>query len=414
MDANIIFKLTRIIDDYCNRQIKHDEAKNAVNSVLHNKSNSTVFNELSDYNKNLGKEKNISTIIVVISLFIRNLDDQEQIKELVVKHNMTGPLYGGLYKLFCDDLSSIKINVTLCHESFQNKYEFIRRYFDYGSYNWIAHFQCVKTLYMIDETKFEKLAYNDKTKLILLNMTSYHLNIKPSDALLKQLITNGDELNQNIALYFVTFNLESILEEHIHSNNQGSCNKKVLRKKLTRELAYIDSFINCCDYEAQVHLLFNYLLQHPKAYPCNFARILLDVDHQSILCEQIRSYRKIRSLKELEFVTSFIEKNPALDKNNKRISKSNIYCAITDVLINFVEEGKGIYGWDSEQERLVEIICKRMPRKCVKRLYLYLKKKQSCLMCSPLDEMVRFKIFLEDERKNKIIEGIFNIMESNN
>ena len=45
-----------------------------------------------------------------------------------------------------------------------------------------------------------------------------------------------------------------------------------------------------------------------------------------------------------------------------------------------------------------------------KKILSVIQTKRSYLMCDPLDEMVRFKIFIEDKRKNEILNGIQNVI----
>jgi len=141
-----------------------------------------------------------------------------------------------------------------------------------------------------------------------------------------------------------------------------------------------------------------------------FARILVDKEHQEYFCEQIKSSGKIRSLRELEIVANLIAITPSLDDRKKRVSKSSLYSAITDVIIKFIDERKGIYMWDNGQNEYFLNVCKNLPKSCLRRIFSFAKKKQSILMCGPLDEMVRFKIFLDDNRQNEIIQGILNVI----
>ena len=46
------------------------------------------------------------------------------------------------------------------------------------------------------------------------------------------------------------------------------------------------------------------------------------------------------------FVADLIKSTPALDDRKNRISKLSLYNAIAHVIIEFIEEEKGIYGWD--------------------------------------------------------------------
>ena len=410
IDSNTIKQLTLIVKDYSNNHIESSIAKKKINSIFHNKSIPTIFRELNTYNQNFRTEKNISTIIVITALYIRNLDAQEIIKNEIIKYNMAGALYGGLYKMFCSSSNVLKIDFTFSDSSFSNKYEFLHRYYDYSNLRLTACLKSIKTLYYIDKSKFDMLAYSDRTKFILLSMVSFRLNIEPSNELIVKLIKDHDELKQNIALYFLTFKLDIFLNRYPKIKEENAANRRKFLKEVHTELTNINHYLSQCDNKTRTSLLFNCVLQHQKAYPECFARILIDKEHQTYFCDQIKTSGKIRSLKELMFVADLIKCTPALDDRKKRISKLSLYNAITDVIITFVEEEKGIYGWDQEQQNRFLRVCKDLPVRCLKKILSVVQKRQSYLMCDPLDEMVRFKIYIEDKRKNEILDGIQKVI----
>lgn len=410
IDSNTIKQLALIVKDYSNNHIDSGIAKKKINGIFHNKSISTIFKELNTYNQNFKKEKNNSTLIITTALYIRNLDAQDIIKNEIIKYSMTGALYGGLYKMFCSSSSVLKIEFTLSDSSFSNKYEFLQRYYDYSNLRLTAWLKSIETLYFVDKSKFDMLAYSDRTKFILLSMVSFRLNIEPSNELLVKLIKDNDELKQNIALYFLTSKLDTFLNRYPKIKEENASNRKKFLKEVDTELTNINHYLSQCDNKTRTSLLFNCILQHQKAYPECFARTLVDKEHQQYFCDQIKTSGKIRSLKELMFVAELIKRTPALDDRKKRISKLNLYNAITDVIVNFIKKEKGIYGWDQEQQNRFLRVCENLPVRCLKKILSVVQKKQSYLMCDPLDEMVRFKIFIEDTRKNEILKGIKNII----
>ncbi len=410
IDSNTIKQLALIIKDYSNNHITSNIAKKKINGIFHNKSISTIFRELNTYNQGLKKEKNTSTLVVTTALYIRNLDAQEIINNEIIKYNMTGALYGGLYGMFCSSSSVLKIDFTLSDSSFSNKFEFLHRYYDYSNFRLTACLKSIKTLYYIDKSKFDLLAYGDKTKFILLSMVNFRLNIKPSNELLVRLIKDNDDLNQNIALYFLTFKLDIFLNRYPKIKAENASNRRKFLKEVDTELTNINHYLFQCDNKTRTSLLFNCILQHQKAYPECFARTLVDKEHQTYFCDQIKTSGKIRSLKELMFVADLIKRTPALDDRKKRISKLSLYNAIAHVIIKFIEEEKGIYGWDQEQQNRFLRVCENLPVRCLKKILSVVQKKQSYLMCDSLDEMVRFKIFIEDKRKNEILNGMQNVI----
>ena len=410
MDKNTIEQLAIVITDYINNQLNHKVSKRKINAIFHNKSIPTIFSELNRYNTNFKKEKNISTIIVTLAVYIRNLDDQEITKNQIIKYKMSGALFGGLHKMFCGNSRILKIDVDLSDKSLKNKYEYIHRYFDCRNFNLIPCFKCIKTLESIDRAKFECLAYNDQTRLILLNMTNIHMEITPSDDFLKRLIISGDEFKQNIAFYFIVSKLDGLLQKYSSIMEDSEANRKAFREEFHLGMNYINSFIFQCDNKTQTSLLVNYLLQHTKAYPEYFARLLVDNQHQIYFSEQIEKSGKIRNINEVYFITDMIKRTAALNENKRRISKSILYDAVTNLIIDFLDNKRGIYIWEENEQNIFFKLCEILPQKYLRRIMTFTNKKQVTLMCGPLDEMVRFKIFLDDNKTNKILSGVQSII----
>ena len=320
IDLNTIKQLTSIVTDYSNNHIDSKKAKKKINSIFHNKAISTIFEELNTYNQNFKEEKNISTIIITISLYIRNLDDQAKIKNEIIRYNMGGALYGGLYKIFCSNSNMLKIDFAFFDSSFSNKYEFLHRYCEYSNFRLTACLKSIETLYYIDTPKFDLLAYSDKTKFILLSMVSFRLNINPSNELLLKLIKDNDELNRNIALYFLTFKLGTFLNRYPQIKEENIVERRKFLREVDEELTNINNFLSHCDNKVRTSLLFNCILQHQTAYPEHFARTLIDEEHQAHFCEQIKTSNKIRSLKEVVFVLDLIKRTPSLDKQKNELA----------------------------------------------------------------------------------------------
>ena len=123
---------------------------------------------------------------------------------------------------------------------------------------------------------------------------------------------------------------------------------------------------------------------------------------------QIRESGKIRGLKDVFCLTKLISETPALNEENKRISKSDLYLAITDLIITLLEERR-IYIWEKQEIDCMKYICKQLPQKCIRKLRLYLTSKRKTLMCERIDELVRYKLYLKDKKMADIIDGILGM-----
>ena len=108
-------------------------------------------------------------------------------------------------------------------------------------------------------------------------------------------------------------------------------------------------FLETCCAKTRAALLLNYLLLHQSEYPTAFSKMLMSSFLQDEFYKQTKETKKIRNLKDVCFLLSLIFHTPALDDKNKRISKAKLYDVVTDVFISFIEEDKGIYGWNEKK-----------------------------------------------------------------
>ncbi len=419
LTAKDINLLSVVISDSANKNIKSVDAKKKINAILHNKSIKTVINELSTYVENInGNEKNKAVLIVTMSLLRRNLDCEKELSLLISKYKLTGCLYGGLKSFLSGDSEQFGLKIKLYTNSFENKYEYVTCFFDFNYWELIVLFESVKVLSLIDFLNFEQLAFNDQSKLVLLNMVTHHLNIKPSNDLITKLLQSDDELNQNIGFAFLTENIARAVNdicEIKRSKKNGfptTKNIKEVNKIFRTEMAKCCNLLDRCTEKTIAQLLFNYLLVHQTQYPTVFAEMLMSSRLQHEFVNQIKGTNKIKTLKDVSFLANLIYDTPALNDVKKRISKASIYSSVTDLLIDFIEKDKGIYGWDEQQELYIKEICKKLPAKNISALRSYLLRKRKTLMATKIDELVRFKIYLKDNKKSEIVEGILTIIEN--
>ena len=419
MDKNTVKALSQVLDDHKNERLKRVDAKKKINSILHNKNSTTIIRELRDYISLLpGKDKNIVTVVVVMAVLRRNLDIVSEVKEEVVLNGLVGHLYGGLYTLLAGDSDLISIKANLTDSQFENKYSYITRFVDFNYWDYIELFQAAEVLSLADSQKFEKLALMDKTKLILLNMASYHLSIEPSKELIGKLLQDEDELKQNIGLYFITRSITRSINDIDYikrSEKIGGYHGKSTRsvhRALESALDECYIFLENCNKQSKAALITNFLLVHQTIYPVAFARELVGSELQQEFINQICNTDKVKTLKDVAFLIGLISDTPAINKEKKRISKYNLYMAIVNIMISFIHNKKGIYGWEEQQSKYVEFICQRLPVRCIRKLRSYLAGRDKTLMFNKLDEMVRFHIYLEDKRQHEIISGIINVIDT--
>lgn len=418
LDKDSLSKLSLLISDSINKVGDRNILKRKINGILHNKSVKNVVRELYKYLSAInGQEKNSAVIITIMALLRRDLDCGEEIAKYVSDYSLTGCLYGGLYKLLSGDSKNFFLRVKLNDCSFENKFEYIHRFPDFHYYELIVLFESAKVLSLSDIKKFEQLALADRSNLILLNMVTHRLNVKPSDELIIKLLQEKDELRQNIAFSFITdkitLNINRICDINRSKANglYTSQNIREVKNDLKNEMKRCSNFLEQCDKETRASLLLNYILVHQNSVPIVFAYDLMSESLQEQFIKQITETKKIKLLKDVYFLVDLIYHTPALNENHRRISKLNLYAAITDILIRFIKDGSGIYGWDATQKSYIENICQKLPPKFIRKLKSFLINKKHTLMCTQFDSLVRFDIYIKDKRTCDIIDGILAVID---
>ena len=125
-----------------------------------------------------------------------------------------------------------------------------------------------RILQKIDQGKFEKLAYNDESRILLLNMINPLFLTDPSDTLIISLLKSDNDLLKNIGLFMISTKVSRNVDE-LHQIESGMCSndcEKEVRNKLCTSVDAFISHLDKCDNKTQASLLVNYLLVH-KRYP---------------------------------------------------------------------------------------------------------------------------------------------------
>lgn len=409
INDKIVNELSLVVSDYLNNVKTITDYKKKINGILHNKSNATVIKELCTFLKNkTGNIKNKAMVILVIALLCRNSDSILEIKELVQKYELTNNLYGGLLMMLAGNTHSFTLYINANGDKYKNKYEYIKRFLYFEYFKHYVFLKTIELLYLLDKNKFEILAYKDKGKIILLYVVSGYLNITPSDSLIKKLLISNDDLSRNIGLYFATYEVTKAVDDYcrvtqLQSHKNTSTELKNIEGLMVEKLKKCNGFLECCSKEVYVELMFNYILVHKERYPKHFAYKLMCKGFQSLFIQEIKSSDKIRTLQELYIITELITNTPALDTNNRRVSKIHVFMAITELLLNLISERK-LYFITEYEVVYLEKICSNLPSKCVKKLYRSLDNIRKSLMCEEIDRLIRNKIYMEDKRLADVID----------
>lgn len=419
MDKRLIKQLSELINDRWNNPCSKIDFKRKINGIFSRKKNAAIIWELSDFLKSVnGREKNIYTLIIVLALLRRNLDCVDEIKDELEKNKLINCLYGGLCILLSGKSEMISIRIELNDNLFENKYEFITHFVDFNYYDYIEMFQAVEILYLSDAKKFESLISRDETKLLLLNIASGHMSVKLSNSFISDLLKDDDELNRNIGFSLLTtpiYRTVSSLEFVEREKSMGikpRMSERKLKNSLKTYVAHVDAMLEQCSNNTKVSLIINYLLVFKRnKYPGIFAYRLMDSEVQDEFVFEIKESNKLRTLEEVSFILEIISKTSIKNNSSLGLSKNPLYDAIVDIIINFINNNRGIYNWGKAEKQYFLFICRMLPVRYKNKLKSFLINESKKLMATDFDKLVRLNIYLKDVGKKKIIDGMLREME---
>nr|WP_065067982.1 hypothetical protein [Brevibacillus sp. WF146] len=414
MERKILNELSSIMMDSWNQIKGYNEVKDRLKRTLGRKSISNWTKEFAAFLDTLPEEekknKPIYTAIFVMALLKRNLDEGEQVRKYIKKYNLVSLLYGGLSILTKGTSQKFALNITWSYNSFQNKYEFLRRFAgDFYYWEFIEFFMAAKIIYNEDKEKFRALLMEDQSKLLLLNLCSHHLTVEVSDSWLLDLMRNHQyEIHQNIGFYLLTEKLKRYIEElarleQYKIGKKESSIQNELFKKIEVELNRINDLLLQLDEKTQTCLLFNYILSELR-WPHFFSHWLLKPELQESFVKEIRYSKKVRTLKEVMKCLQIIQVRSIFPR--KQCRKDELYNALVDVMTDFIRERKGIYQWTEQDEKTFEQICENLPKSSKAKLRRRLIRESKVLWTCKIDELVRFDIYLKDKATQTIIDGM--------
>lgn len=413
IDIKIIAELADIIFGHWNRIQEYREVKVHLKRVLGKKSISNLFKEFNTFMDSLPnehiKKKPIYTATFVLALFGLNLEESEQIRKYLKRYGLISLLYGGLAILIKGTKPNFAIHISWRDGSFRNKYQFLRRFEgEFGFWDYIEFFMAAKIIYEEDKDKFRRLIKEDHSQLLLLNLTAYKHEIEiPVDWAI-DLMKTQDQLRQNIAFYLLTKKLRRYIERLSDADRyQDTKGEKVARNELhteiEAELKKIEYALSQVQDRTQVSLLLNYILAEKK-WPRRFSTWLLDPRVWLILSREIRESKKIIMLEEVLCCLKIVQVRAK--PSHKPYRKDMLYNATVEVMTDFIREERGIYDWAEQEEKVFKEICEILPKSCKTKLKQRLYKKSKQLWTCKIDELVRFDIYLKDQRKQSIIAGM--------
>ena len=404
MDSAVVAALAWVLDDFGNQRIDSDTAKTQIANILSGKSLAEVLQELDVYVLNLsGNEKGKAVLIVIMALLLLDLNSGPALAQEIQsrEYRLAGPLYGGLTMLLNGKIRNFTFRLSVLNREAKNAYAEIERW--NGGFFWphVDLFLTAELLHRLDPCRFERLARKDASGVLLLSMAQGHLQVSPSDVLLKKLLESSNPVHPNFALAFYAQPI-SILCGKV-------CWKKANRSDIKRLNEYVDRCLTAfrpCSPDLRAKLLTNYLLVYPRTCPDAFARQLVGAELQGEFASQITKPGKIRTIRELGSIASLIVKTPACDEQKHRITKRPLADAVLSVLIRFVQERTGIYAgdnrWLEDAKTVLHLLTVRQKR----RFGCFLNSQDRALMISPLDKLVRFDIYLKDIWHHQIIQGL--------
>lgn len=424
MDDKIISQLAELMYENWNKLSHKDDITKRINGLLHRKKSSNVIKEYKDFLGIIPKDKKnsipIMTVVLVLALCRRNLDDKEEIYASLKRNELIASLFGGMSILLNGKSGQLAIKLKWQDEFFENKYEFINRFQgEFLYWDYIELFIASEIIQRDNQSLFEELILKDKTRLLLLNLASGYFNGEVSEHLILTLINDENKLDQNAGFFLLTSKLNRHIRNVIQYEreeelgiNRPHPEIRTVKRQINKELSRIENLLNQCSGDTRTSLIINYLLSETRIFSTTFGKLLLDPDLKDYFIFEVRNTNKVNTLDRVYHILNVVS-NTRIRKNANRNSKLELYNVIVDVIISFIKERKGIYLWANREEQIMQGICELIPQKPKYRLLRFLINESEDILCSRLDELVRFDIFLKDKSRQYIINGMLNILKAN-
>lgn len=416
--------LNRLAEQIEWKRSKREAGSKEINCLLERRSCRNVVTELKKFMEEIKnkQQKNRAVLSVTLALLRRKLSDAEKIRKELAKNHLEPFLFGGLLCLMTGNLESgFCLHIEWSEKNFTNKYDFLRRFYgEFYYYDFIELFYAAKMIYNWSAEKFETLVWKDTSKLLLLNIYSHFMDVSVTQEFLMKLAEKGDDFQSVIALAMSVQKLERCLEDYEYQKDversSGSVTeeeaaewerkKRQLEELANENLNEFKRIYDCASEERKVSFLIDFLLTH-HSYPAIFAEWLIEWD--DYLAEEFEKGDRIRSLRDLRMLFLPVKKAYPLERKHK-CNKNKIYRSIEKRLIAFVSGSTGIYDWTSREENEFRQICGNLPAHYKNMLSRELIRVRDNLMVSELDRLVRYSIYLHDDRQKRIIDGMLAVI----
>ncbi|MDR3594241.1 hypothetical protein [Clostridium sp.] len=371
---------------------------------------------INNLSKDYNKKKPRFTAIFILTLLIYRIKDEQNIFIGVKNHNLGRLLYGGISALLSGKCNDFSLNIEFNTSKYSNKYEFISkiRLSQFCKIN-TEIMEIVKYIYVNYNLDFKRLALNDKSKFILLNMCNNIFSIKVSMDFINSLLGSSDELNRNIGFYLITAKLKFSMEkkEHIrHCKKIGIKKNGIgiveINKIINEDLKLIENCLKMCDAKTKVSLVTNYLLSEKPSINL-FYKLLLEPKSQKYVIEEIGKIDKFRRLEDVYYYLKTIHHKSEKMKKGY-YNRQPLYDAIIELIIIIFRNNIAIYQWSDLEDEIFQKICSLLIKSSKEKMRIRLLKVKRNLMTKKIDELVRFDIYIEDKRKEEIANGMLKYL----
>ncbi|OCS88858.1 hypothetical protein [Caryophanon latum] len=403
MDRELLQKLNdQLKNNWKERDIN---IKKTLNGLLRRRSNRKVILNLSEAIKTgVFADKNKAVLITTLALIRRDLDCKHELQNLLSDYNLINLLYGGLIKLLDGKSETFKIEIQWNYDSYENKYEFIERFPVPEHWNFIDLIITSSILIETDSKKFENLLIKDSTNLLLLNFLHGEEGWIISEGFIKRLLKNETcGLRRNVGFHILIEPIERIVATGVNSRKS----KTDFNNKVNNFNVIFDDI----PLNFKAEMLINYFLTNKRADSILtfLAKEIMKSELVDDLVTEIKS-NKIRQLDDL-YIVLFITKSVRTRRHGDKSSKNKLYNSILKKLQEFIEDNEGIYTWDDYSKSLFREIYIILPNKYKNQLENSIMKIKGTLMVSKLDRLVRFELYISDQKRNEILDGMLDVIK---
>ena len=311
--------------------------------------------------------------------------------ELVHKSGLGQYLITGLKLGFLKKSKSLSIGGRITHESFDNKYSFVKRHintlspFEYKPLN-----NVLRAAFKLDESSFKEILVNDKTSFVSFFTFSDFGFVEPSDEFLIDVLNCSDYFKSIVCFHYIMREYTKLASRKDSDNDE----------QIELAVEKIKTLISFVREKRVLDHIYCYMLAENS-----FPTIFLEILEKSECIEMYQKYLNHQYIKTPEVLNRVVQISNYLKLGNEKLKKETLFRFIKEHLtITVFKEKIDDYG------NIVEFL----PEDLIDGLMSFCELQKRSKLTSEFDRQVRLVKYNREITEFEFYVGIKLLCEKRN